>query len=273
MSSLLIDRDKCKKDGLCVAECPMLIIEMKAGDFPSFVDYPGAHCLECGHCVAVCPHEALSLDMMPASDCLPLDHGQKLDRDQVRQLMLSRRSCRQYKPEPLPKSEIEELMDMAFYAPTGSNRQPMDWTIVYDTQEVKKLTSLVLDWMRLTIKDNPRLAETLNMPAVVAASEKGHDRILRGCPHLIVGHAPKDERTAPAACVGAISYIELAAPCMGIGTCWAGYFTRAALSYEPLQRALDLPEGHQVFGAVMLGYPKAKYYRIPQRKRPGLVWK
>ena len=273
MSSLIIDQSKCKKDGLCVAECPMLIIEMEDGQFPKFVDNPGSHCISCGHCVAVCPHEALSLDFMAAEECQPLDKELKIDRAQAAQFLKSRRSCRQYKADPVPKAEIQALMDIAFYAPSGHNRQALDWIIVHDTKEVQKLGLLVQDWMREMIATKPEAAQAYNMPVVVAACESGYDRILRDCPHMIIAHAPKDERTAPSTCVGALSYIELAAPTMGIGTCWAGYFTTACQNYHPLPAALDLPQGHQVFGALMLGYPKAKYYRLPKRRQPDLVWK
>jgi hypothetical protein len=35
---------------------------------------------------------------------------------------------------------------------------------------------------------------------------------------------------------------------------------------------MALPEGHQCFGAVMLGYPQYKYDRIPKRKAPQVTW-
>jgi nitroreductase/NAD-dependent dihydropyrimidine dehydrogenase PreA subunit len=273
MPSLVIDQNKCKQDGLCVAECPMLIIEMEQGDFPRISAEPANHCISCGHCVAVCPHGALSLDFMDAKECKPLDKNLNLSADQVTQFLASRRSCRQYKDQAVPKSDLQTIMEIAAYAPSGHNRQPLDWVIVYDTEEVRALTGLVVDWMRDTMAKKPEAAQAYNMPAVVAACEAGNDRILRSCPHLIIAHAPKDERTAPSTCVGAISYIELAAPSLGLGTCWAGYFTTACQMYEPLSAALQLPEGHQVFGAVMLGYPKAKYYRLPLRRQAEIVWK
>ena len=273
MPSLLIDQDKCKQDNLCVAECPMLIIEMESGEYPHFTKTPFSSCISCGHCVAVCPHGALSLDFMASDECEPLNKELKISPDQVANLLKSRRSCRQYKDQAVPKADLQALMDLAFYAPSGHNRQPLDWIIAYDTKEVQKLGNIVQDWMRKTIDENPEAAKALNMPGVIAACEAGNDRILRGCPHLIVAHAPATERTAPATCVGAISYIELAAPVMGLGSCWAGYFTHCCQSYPPILEALGLPEGHNVFGAVMVGYPKAKYFRIPTRKRPEVVWK
>jgi len=41
MGLLIVDESKCKKDAICVGECPMAIIKLKDGDgFPELV--PGA---------------------------------------------------------------------------------------------------------------------------------------------------------------------------------------------------------------------------------------
>jgi len=33
-----------------------------------------------------------------------------------------------------------------------------------------------------------------------------------------------------------------------------------------------LPQGHRVMSAAMVGYPKARYYRCPERKRLQVEW-
>jgi len=65
----------------------------------------------------------------------------------------------------------------------------------------------------------------------------------------------------------------LAAPSLGLGTCWAGYFTAAANFYPPLQEALALPQGHLPYGAAMVGYPKYGYQRMPPRNKPEITWR
>ncbi len=66
----------------------------------------------------------------------------------------------------------------------------------------------------------------------------------------------------------ALSYLELFAPAMGLGSCWAGYFYSAVNAYPPLFEALGLPSDHLAHGAVMVGYPKLKYRRLPLRNAP-----
>lgn len=69
MGLLTIDENKCKKDGICVRECPATIIHLPADDgYPDIVPGGEAMCLVCGHCVAVCPHGALSHSGVPIDD-------------------------------------------------------------------------------------------------------------------------------------------------------------------------------------------------------------
>jgi len=69
MSLFTIDEKKCKKDGICVAECPLKIIEMKDGtSMPTPTADADERCVKCGHCVAVCPHGAFTHNTMKTSD-------------------------------------------------------------------------------------------------------------------------------------------------------------------------------------------------------------
>ena len=64
-----------------------------------------------------------------------------------------------------------------------------------------------------------------------------------------------------------------AAESMGLGGCWAGYFNAAASSFPPLIEALALQEGHQSYGAMMIGFPQYQYQRLPARKEPDITWR
>ena len=90
---------------------------------------------------------------------------------------------------------------------------------------------------------------------------------------MVVVHAPKDNRTAPAACTIALSYLELAASAFGLGACWGGYFNAASNLWPPMTEALNLPQEHASFGAMMVGHPKYTYHRIPLRNVPTVSWK
>jgi nitroreductase len=113
----------------------------------------------------------------------------------------------------------------------------------------------------------------MHLDRVVNAYENGKDKICRGAPHVIVAHAHKDNRSAPAACTIAITFFDLAAMSFGPGACWAGYFNAAANPWPPMQKALNLPEDHVSFGAMIVGYPKFQYQRLPLRNEPQITWR
>ena len=71
----------------------------------------------------------------------------------------------------------------------------------------------------------------------------------------------------------AMTHLELAAIAYGLATCWAGYFTGAAKTWPPMQEALALPEDHELAYAMMIGYPKYKYQRIPVRNAADITWR
>jgi nitroreductase len=123
------------------------------------------------------------------------------------------------------------------------------------------------------IQSNHPMTETYSLSDLVAAWEAGDDRVLRQAPVLVVAYAPSEYPMAPADCAIALSYLDLAAPSFGLGACWAGFFMLAVANWPPLQQALALPEGHSCFGAMMVGYPKHRYHRLPLRNEAQISWR
>jgi nitroreductase/NAD-dependent dihydropyrimidine dehydrogenase PreA subunit len=274
MSLFTIDRKKCKRDGMCAKECPAQIIILADKDaFPTLMDKGEESCINCGHCVAVCPHGALTLSKMPLAQCPVIQSDLLPEADQIKHLLMARRSIRYYKNRMVAHELLEELIDTARYAPTGSNKQQVQWMVFENPAEVNRLASMVIDFARLMRPLTADETMAKNMERKIAAWDKGIDSILRGAPHLIVVHSQADLPFAEADCLIALSYLELYAYTKGLGTCFAGYLTAAANFHEPLAQALGLPHGHKCFGAVMLGYPQYKYTRIPTRNAPVVTWR
>jgi nitroreductase/ferredoxin len=274
MNLFTIDQKKCKRDGICVQDCPAQVIAMaKKGDFPSPIEDAEEFCINCGHCVAVCPHGAITLSAMPLETCRPLRKDLLPGPEHVRQLLLARRSIRLFKKKPVPHKVLEDLIDVARYAPTGSNKQQVHWLVLTDPAELRRFAGLVVDFARENL---PGLADAdmvKRTKRLITAWESGRDPILRGAPNVVLVHSPSDLPFTEADCVIALTYLELYAYAKGLGTCWGGYFTAAANFYPPLTRALGLPAGHICCGTVMLGYPKFGYERIPQRDLPLVTWR
>ncbi len=273
MPLFTIDPDKCNRDGICVSECPSSVILMAS---PKDVPTPAAdapeHCIQCGHCVSVCPESALSLSWLKPADCLSRDVTLTLTPNQAEQFLASRRSIRTFSKKPVEHHKLLKLLEVACRAPSAKNAQPWHWLVVEDTAQVRRLAGMVIDWVRLIMKQRPDMAEQMKLPRVLKAWENGDERICRGAPHVIVVHGDKDWPFGSEDGALALCHLDLYAPTMGLGTCWGGYLYTAANNYPPLSEAMGIPSGHRAYGAMMVGYPKFKYPRIPLRNPPRVVW-
>ena len=273
MNRISIDSEKCERDGICVAVCPMTIVEMKDGSFPSLVAGLEELCISCGHCVAVCPHGALSLDNMKVEDCPPLKAELKISSAQAEQLLRSRRSIRVYRETLVEREKLAQLVEMAHYAPTATNSQQVQWLVINSREHLHGLAGMVVDMLRHLIKEGHPLAKAYRLERSIEAWETGRDPVLRGAPALIVAHAPKAYPMGQVDSTIALSFLDLAAPTVGLGACWAGFFMMAAAQWPPLQEALALPVGNVCCGALMIGYPKYAYHRLPVRKETVVSWR
>jgi len=274
MSLFTIDKAKCKGDGKCALVCPIQIITMdeKAG-IPQPIENAENLCINCGHCMAVCPMGALNLTTMAALDCLPLKEGWRLNPQQVEFFFKGRRSIRNYKDQLVERQVIEKIIDIARYAPTGINRQPVQWEVVSGKENVHNLTEAVIKWMEEMVAQKSPLAEMLRFPNIIKAHAKGTDPICRNAPHVILAYAVKDEPTGAQACTIALAYVELAALCFNLGACWAGYVSIAVNMSDEVRKVVGLSSRASCHGAMMLGYPKYNYSRIPLRNTPNIRWR
>jgi nitroreductase/NAD-dependent dihydropyrimidine dehydrogenase PreA subunit len=275
MALLTIDQGKCKKDGLCSMDCPAGIIQLKReGDgFPVVAAETEAFCLKCGHCVAICPHGALDNSKVPQNTCPEIGKELTVDTDQAIQFLRSRRSIRNYKHHPVERRAIESLIKVARYAPTAGNSQLVQWNVFTDPAQLKTIAEQTVDCLRDIMAKQPEETYPAYFPLILASWDKGFDTILRGAPMLIVASAPQENPSGLVDVSIALSYLELLAVPMGLGTCWAGLVRRSLATWKPLQKTIGLPEGHVHCYPMMLGYPKYKYHRLPERKEPVINWR
>ncbi|MBN2041542.1 MAG: nitroreductase family protein [Spirochaetes bacterium] len=273
MALFHVNEQTCVKDGICAEVCPAHIIKFKAGEFPSPIRGAEEICIRCGHCVAACPTGSLSHSEMPADECPPVRNELLLSYEQAEQFLRSRRSVRVYKDKSVSVDELCKLIELARYAPTGANSQTVEWLVLGSRNELKKLAGITIDWMHWIMENKPEAAAVMNLEKTIKGWETGKDVIFRNAPAVVIAHAPEADGRAFVSGTIALAYLELAATGMGLGCCWAGYFQYAAVSYQPMIDAIGLPEGHVCNGAMMAGYPKYKYYRLPLRRKPPIIWR
>jgi nitroreductase len=225
------------------------------------------NCIDCGHCVAVCPEGALSHRLMAVADCPPVHENWAPTPEFIEHYMRARRSVRAYEERPVDRDVLARLIDIARFAPTGSNKQMVRWLVIHDSDRVREVAQHTIDWMRHKADEDP---SATSQRRILAAWDSGVEYICRSAPHLIIAHAPAGGSSTN--CAIALSYLELAAPAFGVGTCWAGFVNAAANAWAPLQDMLGLPEGHTSYGGLLLGYPRHRYHRLPLRNAAQIIW-
>ena len=238
---------------------------------PKVVDKKVGMCIQCGHCEVSCPSQALLLNVRP-DEKVPLSDGDgTISPGEIAFYLKKRRSVRHFTKDPVPKDKILKILDIAQYAASGGNGQPVQWLVIHDPMKVRKIAGLTIGWMKSLLNTAHPMSDYV--PMFISAYEQGHDVICRGAPHLLFAHIPEGNPIASVDVIIALTHVDVAAPSFGIGTCWAGFVTGAAMSYEPLQKELDIPIGRKCAYAMMFGYPKYKVYGIPRRNPVEVTWR
>jgi len=197
----------------------------------------------------------------------------------VEQAIRQRSSIRAFLPRAVPKEEIVALLELARWAPSGSNRQP--W-------RVKVVTSQALEGWRKALEqhltiDNWSPAQREAFANRVRENGLGPLEKLAGRPllDLLVGgsfrfyNAPvvlvvafpgTSDTRRPDAIAAFVTTLMLAAHARGLGTCWLGF----PMCYPALvRRYAGLAPEEQPGAVVALGYPDPEApensFRAPRR--------
>jgi nitroreductase len=150
-------------------------------------------------------------------------------------LILSRRSIRQFKPEPVSREILEKLVNAARLAPSAANTQPLEY-IVVDDKELKQKLFSCLKWAAyISPKGDPRPGHEPAAYIVVLVNsslkEKGYEHD--------VGAAAEN--------------IILAAWEQRIGSCWI-----ISVEREKAQEILKIPGAYKIDSVIALGFPDEK---------------
>lgn len=271
MALLEVNKQTCNQCGICAAICLRGLIYLHEDGYPRLLPRTDARCSRCGHCVAVCPSSSLTHNEMLLKQCPQIDRSLDITFEQCAQFIKSRRSVREFKDKKVSAKEIERIIDVARYAPTGRNAQEVQWLVINDPARVKELSVIGTDWFHWSIKNNSALAPMLEGVLQLQESS-GVDMFLHSAPAVVVAFAKRNHPVAVIDCSVALGYFDLTACSAGLGCCWAGLLMHAAADFPPMVTALALPEGYAPYGGLMVGYPKYKYRRIPARRAARITY-
>jgi nitroreductase len=139
-------------------------------------------------------------------------------------LILSRRSIRDYEKKDIPQEVLQQILEAGRQAPSAANRQPIRFVVVTDHDILKNLCDSVIT------------------------------RFVKAAPVAIAGCADvKSFLTGKWAVVDttiAMQNMVIAAWALGIGSCWIG-----ACNEEKVKKLLKIPDKWKFVGLLTLGYP------------------
>ena len=206
------------------------------------------------------------------ADQVDLKTNLVIDAEKAYQFLRSRRSTRYFKDVAVSKAQLMQLLDVAHYAPTASNRQGISYIVVDDKKVIERATEIVIEWMEQEVKT--KAITHWSFPYHLRMfREKGMDTILRKAPSFILAISENGLAKARDNTIFSLAYLELFAPALGLGSCWAGLFEMCAFSeYKPLLDLFRIPENYKITGAVMVGYPKYKFKRLVSRQPLNVMW-
>lgn len=269
MDLIYVDQEKCIKCGICIKVCPN-ILEM--GENGPKAKYPEL-CIGCGQCVAVCPQAAIDNDRALLSNQISLDQNLNFDSKAATQFLRSRRSIRHYKQTSVPRNQLLELINIARFAPTAGNSQGVSYIIVEDKNILKKASELTIDWMKSQVVSSKTVIYKSFAKHIQMHEEKDTDTILRDAPHIILATTTKGMPRGRENTIFSLAYLELFAPSLGLGSCWAGLLEMCLFDkYQPLLDLLNIPQDKEITGVVMVGYPLYHYQRMVNRKPLDVAW-
>jgi ferredoxin len=90
-------------------------------------------CIGCGHCVAICPVNAVGF-----ADPTAILPPQDIDDNAFATMVRMRRSIRQFKPEEISATHLRQILDVLRFAPTAGNFQKVSVTVLATRDKVQE---------------------------------------------------------------------------------------------------------------------------------------
>ncbi len=253
-----IDEEKCIHCGLCIKDCSASALEFNENKIPVINE---KRCFKCQHCLAICPTGALSVCGKNPENSHEI---QERNPENLLNLIESRISFRHYKSENLDNDRMEKLKNMLKYVPTGVNFHKLHFSFIDDIDVMNEFRGYVNKKILNALTKKPVKAIAKKFSRYTKAIIDGKDIVFRGAPHLVVVSTPVNAPCYEVDPMIALSYFELYAQSLNIGTCWCGLGEYCLKIMPELSEYLDIPKGYKASYMMLFGEPDIKFARTVQ---------
>ncbi|MBI4331369.1 MAG: nitroreductase family protein [Chloroflexi bacterium] len=204
--------------------------------------------------------------------------------DEFLALARTRRSCRKFKPDPIPDEWVEKILEAGRWAMSGANGQPWEFIVIRDQKTKDRIAELLLEDHRRTFQLERTRVEELRQPMFRRPATELPP--LRTAPVIIA--VVGDRRTLQASVLysrfifaeggpgaayfknmaNATQLMCIAAAALGLGAQWSSVSSGWEGSLKTL---LDVPEELAIPTLVPIGYRDSKAAPPYRRKLSEIV--
>jgi len=257
---IYVDPLLCAGCGCCDKDCILALGDSFLADRED--------CIECGHCVAVCPTGAISFSGTDMEKPIPDDGAWRVTPHDLLQAYRYRRSIRNFQRGPLSDEELALILEAGRLAPTGSNAQDVAYIVVREQLErFRELAIMALARKGAADlasaapkKPSPRYARIWQRSAELYRKEN-RDLLLFDAGTVIILTAGSSVNAAIAA-----AKMETMIYSMGLGMLYSGFLCLAVKEEPELSALLGLPEHYTPAQCLIVGKPAVKYFRNAPRR-------
>lgn len=274
-----ISVESCTRCAKCVKVCPAKIFTQGA-DSSNIVISDQDNCIVCGHCVAVCPTDSVIHQDFSPEKVHKIDYSSMPTAEQILLLCRARRSNRAFSKRAVPKESLDLIVEAAHRAPTASNMQKVEFTLVTDPVIVDKVIDYTLsEFLSLASKlSNPFVKPLIRRfkPGIyryIALVERmkeqralGNDPILRGATSVLFIHSPKSSMFGEADCNLAYQNGSLMAESLGVSQVYTGFVCMGARRDKKNKLAKMLGIEGTIHAGMALGMPQFNYPKYIDKK-------
>ena len=261
-----VDETKCIHCGLCVKDCIASVITMDENK--KIKAAAPTRCIKCQHCLAICPVGAISI-MNKNPDNSEQIFSQ--NPDMILNLIKSRRSDRQYKNKNVEHEKMQKLKDMLSYIPTGCNYHQLLFSFIDDVEVMNEFRDYTNNKIINAITKKPVKAVVEKFSNYLKLFLNGDDVIFRGAPHMLVVSNKVGAPCSKEDAIIALSYFELYAQSMGIGTCWCGFGEFCMKFFPELCGYMQIPDDYKPEYVMLFGPKAVNYSRTTQPDKMQIV--
>ncbi len=281
---VFIKEQRCNNCGLCAEVCKDFTLIMEEGKV-KVSKTPLFGCIACGQCAAICPHDAISIAgrTLHSNDIVDLPPKKvRATYASLYDLLISRRSVRDFRDEEVPQNLIGKILDAAVTAPMGIPPSDVGVLVFKGKEKVRAFSfdfisglsrmkvyfsSVMLSLMRpFMSKADYSLSKSFLVPLIdffERSKKENRNYLLYDAPLAMYfynsGYCDPCDPYIPA------TYAMIAAHSLGLGSCMIGSIAPFLKYMKKLKAKYSMPAGSKDGIFLIFGYPKYKYQKAIKR--------